>query len=277
MFFIVVWSYPWATKHTLALCRILLLVCALSLAGGLPSLFALPTPPSNQPVRAAKPLSAHSAPGPHRLLIVRLVLASASPARLGVLRAAGLDPSVEVSEVDEDALLAEHSDATPQRRVTALAEAKAGCVAGRPVCAESVVVGCDSMLLVGGDLVGKPGTPEVARRRWESMAGRTGELITGHAVLVVRDGAVAARASAHASTVVHFAEPTDAEISAYVDSGEPLAVAGGFTLDGLGGWFVDRIEGDPSNVIGISLPLTRRLLTRVGVALPDLWRASRDR
>lgn len=206
---------------------------------------------------------------------MRLVLASASPARLGVLRAAGLDPLVEVSEVDEDALLEELSESTPHRRVTALAEAKAGWVAGRSSGADSVVIGCDSMLLVGGELVGKPGTPEVARRRWSAMAGRTGELITGHAVLVVRDGTVETSVSAHASTRVHFAEPTEAEISAYIDSGEPLAVAGGFTLDGLGGWFVDRIEGDPSNVIGISLPLTRRLLTEVGVALPDLWRAPR--
>lgn len=205
---------------------------------------------------------------------MRLVLASASPARLGVLRAAGLDPLVEVSDVDEDALLVELSGATPHRRVTALAEAKAACVAGRTACADSVVIGCDSMLLVGGELVGKPGTPEVARRRWAAMAGRTGELITGHSVLMVREGSVGSSASAHASTRVHFSEPTEDEVSAYIESGEPLAVAGGFTLDGLGGWFVEGIEGDPSNVIGISLPLTRRLLTEVGVALPALWRAT---
>lgn len=206
---------------------------------------------------------------------MRLVLASASPARLGVLRAAGLNPLVEVSDVDEDALLAELSEATPQRRVTALAEAKARCVAGRTVSTGSVVIGCDSMLLLGGELVGKPGTPEVARRRWAAMAGQVGELITGHAVLVVLDGTVETSASAHATTRVHFAEPTEAEISAYIDSGEPLAVAGSFTLDGLGGWFVDGIEGDPSNVIGISLPLTRRLLAQVGVALTDLWPTTR--
>jgi septum formation protein len=196
-----------------------------------------------------------------------------------VLRAAGLDPLVEVSKVDEDALLAELSEATPQRRVTALAEAKARCVAGRTASGgddRTVVVGCDSMLLVGGALVGKPGTPEVARRRWEAMAGGTGELITGHAVLAVRGGTVESSASAHASTMVHFAEPTEAELSAYIASGEPLAVAGSFTLDGLGGWFVDGIDGDPSNVIGISLPLTRRLLAQVGVALTDLWPAARD-
>jgi septum formation protein len=108
------------------------------------------------------------------------------------------------------------------------------------------------------------------------MAGRSGELITGHAVLVVRDGTVVDSACAHASTRVHFAEPTEAELTAYIASGEPLSVAGSFTLDGLGGWFVEGIDGDPSNVIGISLPLTRRLLAQVGVALPDLWQATRD-
>lgn len=186
--------------------------------------------------------------------------------------------------MDEDAVLAEFADAAPHRRVTALAEAKARCIAERissrtdsGTGASAVVVGCDSMLALGGELVGKPGTPEVARRRWEAMAGRTGELITGHAVLVVRGGALERSASAHRSTLVHFAEPTEAEIGAYIGSGEPLAVAGAFTLDGLGGWFVDRIEGDPSNVIGISLPLTRRLLTEVGVTLPELWPAARDR
>ena len=179
--------------------------------------------------------------------------------------------------MDEDALLAELSQDSPERRVTALAEAKAGCVAGRTAHGgddRTVVIGCDSMLLLGGELVGKPGTPEVARQRWATMAGRTGELITGHAVVVVRDGSIETSASAHASTRVHFAVPSEAELGAYIDSGEPLAVAGGFTLDGLGGWFVDGIEGDPSNVIGISLPLTRRLLDQVGVTLPALWRTA---
>lgn len=181
--------------------------------------------------------------------------------------------------MDEDALLAELTEATPHRKVTALAEAKAGCVAARVADEHgddpAVVVGCDSMLLVGGQLVGKPGTPEVAHERWKAMSGNVGELITGHAVRVVRGGAVESSASAHGSTLVRFAEPSEAELAAYIDSGEPLVVAGSFTLDGLGGWFVDGIEGDPSNVIGISLPLTRRLLTRVGVALTDLWPAGR--
>lgn len=202
---------------------------------------------------------------------MQLVLASASPARLGVLRAAGLDPLVHASQVDEDALLAECRDADPEQRVTALAEAKAGWVADRTGYADAVVVGCDSMLWMGGELVGKPGTPENAHRRWAAMAGKTGELITGHAVLRMHDGTVRRRALGHAVTQVRFAEPGDAELTAYIDSGEPLSVAGGFTLDGLGGWFVDGIDGDPSNVIGISLPLVRRLFMQVGVTLPDLW------
>lgn len=202
---------------------------------------------------------------------MQLVLASASPARLGVLRAAGLDPAVQVSDVDEDALLAELSDAAPEQRVSALAEAKADRVAGRLDQADAVVVGCDSMLELDGELVGKPGTAEAVHRRWAAMAGRTGRLITGHAVLRLADGAVRSRAVGPAVTRIRFAEPDEAELAAYVESGEPLAVAGGFTLDGMGGWFVESIDGDPSNVIGISLPLTRRLLAQVGVTLPRLW------
>ncbi len=205
---------------------------------------------------------------------MQLVLASASPARLGVLRAAGLDPLVQVSNVDEDVLLSELADAAPEQRVTALAEAKAGCVADRTGHPHAVVVGCDSMFWIDGELVGKPGTAACAHRRWTTMAGRTGELITGHAVLLVLGGTVQRRALGHAVTQVRFAEPTAAELAAYIASGEPLAVAGGFTLDGLGGWFVDGLDGDPSNVIGISLPLMRRLFAQVGVTLPDLWHAN---
>jgi septum formation protein len=205
---------------------------------------------------------------------VRVVLASASPARLGVLRAAGLDPLVEVSDVDEDALLAAVRDSPPPRRVAALACAKAATVGERLAgeLADAVVFGCDSMLLVDGQLVGKPGTADSARQRWTGMAGRTGELLTGHAVLRLSGGAVGEVAVGHAVTTVRFGRPSVAELDAYVASGEPLAVAGGFTLDGLGGWFVDGIDGDPSNVIGISLPLLRRLLTDVGVSVTDLWR-----
>ena len=202
------------------------------------------------------------------------MLASASPARLAVLRAAGLDPVVEVSAVDEDALLAGLGEAAPAAAVVALAGAKAVAVARRIAgrWPDAVVVGCDSMLHVGGRLVGKPGDVATARVRWRAMAGRTGELVTGHTVLVLADGEIDRAAEGHAVTVVRFGRPDPAELEAYLATGEPLAVAGAFTLDGLGGWFVEGIDGDPSNVIGISLPLTRRLLAGLGVRVTDLWK-----
>ncbi len=190
-----------------------------------------------------------------------------------MLRAAGVDPVVRVSGVDEDALATTLPGATPAQLVTALARAKADAVAA-DVAAEhpdAVVVGCDSMLHVGGELVGKPGCADVALRRWQAMAGGTGELLTGHAVVRLDDGAVTATASRAETTLIRFSTPSAAEIAAYVGTGEPLQVAGGFTLDGLGGWFVDGIDGDPSSVIGISLPLTRRLLAKVGVPVVSLW------
>jgi septum formation protein len=206
---------------------------------------------------------------------VRLVLASASPARLSVLRAAGLDPEVEVSAVDEDALLAGLTAASPAETVVALAGAKATAVARRVAdrSPDAVVVGCDSMLHLDGELIGKPRDAATARARWEAMAGGTGELVTGHAVLRLDDGEIDRVAEGHAVTGVRFGRPDPAELEAYLATGEPLAVAGAFTLDGLGGWFVEGVDGDPSNVIGISLPLTRRLLAGVGVRVTDLWRS----
>ncbi|MDT7574069.1 MAG: nucleoside triphosphate pyrophosphatase [Pseudonocardiales bacterium] len=204
---------------------------------------------------------------------MRLVLASASPARLSVLRAAGLDPLVEVADVDEPALLAANPDPAPGAKVTGLAGAKATTVARRIADAhpDAVVIGCDSMLLIDGELVGKPADVDEARKRWLTMAGRAGELVTGHTVLRMADGEIDRVAEGHAVTAVRFARPTAVELEAYLATGEPLAVAGAFTLDGLGGWFVEGIDGDPSNVIGISLPLTRRLLAAVGVTVTDLW------
>lgn len=207
-----------------------------------------------------------------------LVLASASPARAAVLRGAGVDPVVEVSGVDEDAvaagLPAEQGGADPRRLVTALAAAKAAAVAERVAGTrpEAVVVGCDSMLLAGGELVGKPGTAEVARKWWSRLAGNTGELLTGHAVVRLVGGVPRRSAEGAASTTIRFGDPPEHELEAYLATGEPLAVAGGFTLDGLGGWFVDGVDGDPSSVIGLSLPLTRRLLAGVGVSVVTLWR-----
>ncbi|MEU5842856.1 Maf family protein [Rhodococcus sp. NPDC047139] len=205
----------------------------------------------------------------------RLVLASASPARLAVLHEAGVKPLVQVSNVDEDAVIASLAPGTPPAEVvTELARAKAEDVL--PVLREqglrdAIVIGCDSMLLIDGVLQGKPGTVEAARERWRSMAGRSGELLTGHAVICVRNDEVVSKAAAHSGTVVHFGTPTDEELEAYLDSGEPLEVAGAFTLDGHGGWFVEGIEGDPSSVIGIGLPLVRRLLAEVGVSVARLW------
>lgn len=212
--------------------------------------------------------------------MTRVVLGSASTGRLSVLRGAGIDPLVVVSGVDEDAVMAALGpEATPARVVTALAEAKADAVAaelGPGLTADCVVIGCDSMLYVDGRLCGKPGTPERAAAQWDSMAGKSGQLFTGHCVVRMSGGAAVARDSAAEVTVVRFGVPTAAELSAYIASGEPLGVAGGFTLDGLGGWFLDGVDGDPSNVIGLGLAATRRLLESVGLSLGDLWAANQN-
>jgi septum formation protein len=196
---------------------------------------------------------------------VRIVLASASPARLSVLRGAGLDPEAIVSGVDEDALTAE----TTEELVALLAAAKAGTVAGR--LSEGLVIGCDSMLDLDGTALGKPGSPEEATARWHAMRGKAGTLFTGHCVI---NAATGKRASAVAATTVRFGTPTDAEIAAYVGTGEPLAVAGAFTIESQGGWFVDSIDGDHGNVIGISLPLLRSLFLAHDVTVPELWAAA---
>lgn len=201
---------------------------------------------------------------------MRFVLASASPARLNVLRSAGIEPVVRVSGVDEDAVAAALTDPTPAELVTALARAKAEVIAADEQ--DALVVGCDSMLLTAdGEVQGKPGTVENARARWRKMAGTTGTLLTGHAILKVENGQVTDSVADHEATRVRFGTPSDAELEAYLATGEPLQVAGAFTLDGLGGWFVDGIDGDPSSVIGISLPLTRRLLRRLDVVVSDIW------
>ncbi len=189
-----------------------------------------------------------------------LVLASASPARLGLLRAAGLDPLVLVSGIDEDLDLP-----TPRALVHELAVRKAHAVTPPE---GALVVGCDSLLDLDGEALGKPGTPEVALERWRRMRGRTGTLLTGHCVL---DTATGKQASEVGATLVRFGEPTDAELDAYVASGEPLQVAGGFTLDGRCAPYVDGIDGDPGNVVGLSMPLLRRLLGELGVQVHELW------
>lgn len=195
-----------------------------------------------------------------------------------MLRGAGVEPTVRVSGVDEDAIIDRLGpSAAPELVVTTLAEAKARDVIPALIAeglSDAVVIGCDSMLLIDGELQGKPHSVDIARSRWRSMAGRSATLLTGHSVLRLSDGAIVADTSDHSGTVVHFASPSDADLEAYLATGEPLKVAGAFTLDSLGGWFVERIEGDPSSVIGIGLPLVRRLLSDVGVGVAELWSAN---
>ena len=210
--------------------------------------------------------------------MTRVVLASASPGRRTVLRQAGIDPVVAVSGVDEDAVIAAQGpDAQPGDIANALARAKAEEVVERldpAVTADCVVIGCDSMLYRDGELVGKPSSEAAARESWRQMGGKSGQLYTGHCAILLRDNRITYRAADATCTTVHFGVPSPADLEAYIERGEPLAVAGGFTLDGLGGWFVDGVDGDPSSVIGISLPLTRRLLEGARLSISDLWAAN---
>jgi septum formation protein len=230
--------------------------------------------------------------------VTRLLLASASPARRATLRAAGIEPLVAVSSVDEDAALAgarerysdEHGVLDPADAVLVLAQAKAHDVAARlsdelADASDLVVLGCDSMLELDGQVLGKPRDAAEAVERWQAMRGRAGVLHTGHWLVDLRepdDDAPAAGAGslgagqggvlgATSSTTVHFADVTDDEIAAYVATGEPLAVAGAFTVDGRGGAFVERIEGDHHGVVGLSLPLLRALLAEIDVPITSLW------
>jgi septum formation protein len=198
---------------------------------------------------------------------VQLVLASASPARLATLRSAGIEPVVIVSGVDESQV----QGLPPAELALQLAELKCAAVAGRGDLPEDgLVLGCDSVLELDGQAFGKPRDAEEAAARWRQMRGRSGVLHTGHSLRESASGRVAA---ATASTTVHFAEVSDDEITAYVATGEPLAVAGAFTVDGLGGAFVKGVEGDHHNVVGLSLPLVRELVAELGRAWTDLWTA----
>jgi len=220
------------------------------------------------------------------VVTIPFVLGSASPARLATLRSAGFAPDVLVSDVDEDALLA---DARAQYRAASggaaelplrdapviLAHAKSMAIVERHA-PDAVVLTCDSMLEFRGDLVGKPGDAATARERWLAMRGASATLHTGH---VVVDNRVARRsdeprlAEGTSSCVVHFADLSEAEIDAYIATGEPLGVAGGFTVDGLGGPFVESIEGDYHGVVGVSLPLLRSLLGEMGLSVTQFWAA----
>jgi septum formation protein len=207
--------------------------------------------------------------------MTRVVLGSASAGRRAVLRQAGIEALVEVSGVDEDAVIASLGPNHGPAEVTAaLAEAKAKRVAetlDAAVAGDAVVIGCDSMLYSRGRLRGKPPSAEAALRQWQSMSGTAGQLHTGHCVIRLRNGTTVYHGVENTVTTVHFGSPTDDEVDAYVASGEPLRVAGGFTIDGLGGWFVEGVEGDPSAVIGIGLPAIRRLINAAGLSIPELW------
>ncbi len=197
----------------------------------------------------------------------RLVLASASLGRLALMRNAGLEPAVIVSGADETDLGTDD----PRHVVATLAERKAATVAAsvRASASDALVVGCDSLLHVAGELHGKPISPAQAAAWWRAMRATEGDLLTGHCVI---DAATGSKASDVAVTTVRFGSPTDDEIDAYVASTEPMHVAGAFTLDGRSAPFIDGIVGDAGNVIGLSLPVLRRLLAQLGVGITDLWR-----
>ncbi|WP_061963976.1 Maf family protein [Demequina aurantiaca] len=215
-------------------------------------------------------------------MTVSFVLASQSPARLSTLRAAGIHPRVIVSDVDEDAVLAatraSHAaaglgDLSPADAVLALARAKAQEVSNTNGT-DAIVLGCDSMLEINGEILGKPQTAENARERWHAMRGSSGTLHSGHWLIDDRDDGSSGTLGATSSTVVHFADLSDAEIDAYIATGEPLQVAGAFTVDGIGGPYVTAIEGDYHGVVGVSLPLLRELLLELGVAIHELRTSS---
>ena len=195
---------------------------------------------------------------------MRLILASQSPSRAAILRGAGVEPVLEPADIDERALEAQLAGHSPADTVAALATAKAEKVASR--YPDEPVIGGDSMLLLDGELQGKSLTEEATIERWHQQAGRTAELLTGHCLLFGDRRHVET-----STTTVHFAHASEADIAAYARSGEPLQCAGAFTLEAMGGWFIDRIEGDPSSVIGLSLPVVRRALYSFDLNVSDFW------
>jgi len=204
---------------------------------------------------------------------MRLVLASTSPSRRRILTMAGLTPITTAPDVDEDAVTAAAGAITPAELVQLLATAKAEAVAAG-VDGDALVLGGDSMFVLDGDVLGKPHRPEVAVQRWRAMRGRSGELLSGHCLVEVRDGRVRRRAEAVAGAIVTFADVSDREIDAYVATGEPLAVAGAFTLEGRGAAFITAVDGDPHAVVGLSVATLRRLAGELGVDWVDLVAAN---
>lgn len=215
---------------------------------------------------------------------MRVCLASTSPARLMLLRQAGIEPETRSPDVDEDAVVAAIEAAEGRRlpapeHVLLLARRKAADVVQRIVAEEpdfdGLVIGGDSMFALGDEILGKPYTAEAATARWTGMRGRTGVLHSGHSVFRVEPGRPAREAHTVAEASVTFAaDVTDDEIAAYVATGEPLHVAGAFTVDSLGAGFIERVEGDPSTVVGMSLSTVRRLVRELGVEWTSLWNRS---
>ena len=199
---------------------------------------------------------------------MRIVLASQSPSRAGILRGAGVEPVLHPADVDERAIETKLADAPAADVVSALAAAKARAVA--PLYPGDVVIGGDSMLLLDGELQGKPHTVDKTVARWKEQAGRSAELLTGHCI-IFNGPAGPQEFRETARTTVRFAAASDADIEAYARTGEPLECAGAFTLEALGGWFIDSIDGDPSSVIGLSLPVVRRALYEFGLDVSQFW------
>lgn len=200
----------------------------------------------------------------------KLLLASTSPARKIMLESAGIDFATQPPGVDEEALVAERNPTTAGELVLMLARAKAEAVAESAFAADpglQLVLGCDSALLFEGEVLGKPHLPEIAAERLRRLSGRSGELHSGH-WLVSRTGA----AGSFSATTVNFEEFSEPEIEAYVATGEPLAVAGSFTIDGIGGAFINSIAGDYHTVVGLSLRELRRLSRQLEVNYHDLWK-----
>lgn len=204
---------------------------------------------------------------------MRLYLASTSPARLATLRAAGVEPVLLSSGVDEEAMAAAAGPLDGPSLVSLLARAKAEAVVGPQL--DGVILGGDSAFELDGELYGKPHRPEVARERWLAQRGRTGLLHSGHWLIDHRGGTINGAVGGVSTASVTFADISDAEIDAYVSTGEPLQVAGAFTIDSLGAAFITRVEGDPHAVVGLSVSLLRSLLIEFDIEWPSLWNLER--